>query len=413
MPILLQMHQISKLYPGVQALDHVDFDLRAGELHALVGENGAGKSTLVKILSGAVSPDNGNIEMDGKRIVLSTPLQAREHGIATIYQELNLVPELTVGQNIFLGREPRRKGILGPFVDWGETYRRSEALLSSLGLPIDARTPVHSLGIAQRQMAEIARALSESSRILILDEPTATLTDREIEILFNTVKTLKSQGVGIVYISHRLGEIYEIADRVTVLRDGKLVKTQDVAGTSITEIINQMVGREISQQFPRDFNEPGEEMLRVEGVGAVPLVVRSGEIVGLAGLVGAGRTELAETVFGLRKRPGCTVHVRGRVASCCHPGDAKELGLALIPEDRRNWRMDNSQRDDVVFAPGVDRFGERQLVTVLPADERDFEKWNRNPYLPSEGGDGRVEDDGAAYLLPYWMGRFHGFIAEK
>ena len=332
---LLEMQQISKSFPGVHALDKVDFDLEAGELHALVGENGAGKSTLVKILSGAIHPDSGTILLDGNPITLNNPVHSRQLGIATIYQELNLVPELTVGQNIFLGKEPKRFGMLGSLIDWREMYRRSTELLDSLGLAVDPKTRVAELGIAQRQMVEIARALSESSRILILDEPTATLTDREIEILFETVNKLKAQGVGILYISHRLPEIYEIGDRVTVLRDGKLVSTQSVAETSVGNLINMMVGREIDQQFPRDFGTPGEEMLRVSGVGEVSLVLRRGEIVGLAGLVGAGRTELAETLFGLRKRPGCTVHVKGKEVTPKSPAAAKNMGFALIPEDRR------------------------------------------------------------------------------
>ncbi len=335
MPKLLEMRQICKSYPGVQALDGVDFDLCAGELHALVGENGAGKSTLVKILSGAVRPDSGTITLDGQTVSMNDPLHSRSLGIAIIYQELNLVPELSVGQNIYLGREPRRSGPFGALIDWKQMYEQSQALLDSLGLAVDPRLQVNQLGIAQRQMVEIARALSESSRILILDEPTATLTDREIEILFDTVKTLKQKGVGIIYISHRLPEIYEIGDRVTVLRDGKLVRTQDVEGTEIGEIINMMVGREISQQFPREFNAPGQEALQVKGVGPVSLVVRRGEIVGLAGLVGAGRTELAETVFGLRRRPGCALFVNGQEVKPRNPAAAKEIGIALIPEDRR------------------------------------------------------------------------------
>ena len=330
------MQRITKTYPGVRALAEVDFDLNAGEVHALVGENGAGKSTLIKILSGAVRPDSGTVRLDGDPVILSNPVHSRSLGIATIYQEFNLVPELTVGQNVFLGREPRRRGLIGALVDWEQMYSRTTEILNRLGLSVDPRVPVSELGIAQRQMIEIARAISESSRILILDEPTATLTDPEIEILFETIQKLRSQGVGIVYISHRLGEIYEIGDRVTVLRDGHLVGAQDVATVEISEVISMMVGRELDQQFPRDFRPPGEEVLRVTGVGPVPLILRRGEIVGLAGLVGAGRTELAEALFGLRRLPGCMVYVNGHAATPKSPAAAKGMGLALIPEDRRH-----------------------------------------------------------------------------
>ncbi|MGC8786727.1 MAG: sugar ABC transporter ATP-binding protein [Anaerolineae bacterium] len=335
---LLEMRGISKAFPGVQALDNVDLDLYPGEVHVLVGENGAGKSTLMKILAGAYERDAGEIIINGEVQTHWNPAMAKARGIAMVYQEFTLVPYRSVAENIFLGRERTRAGF---FLDKRVMHEEAYKLMESMGVPIDTHLPVMELGVAQQQMVEIAKALSQEARILVLDEPTSALTVREIEQLFETIRRLKGRGVGIIYISHRLEELFVIGDRVTVLRDGQRIGTRQVAETNADEVIKMMVGREIKDLFPRRYCQPGEVALRVQGLCTrdklrdVSFEVRFGEIVGLAGLVGSGRTETARAIFGLDARTAGTIEVMGKKVDHIDPPRAVDMGIGLLPEDRK------------------------------------------------------------------------------
>ncbi|HHY46518.1 MAG TPA: sugar ABC transporter ATP-binding protein [Firmicutes bacterium] len=338
---LLKMVGITKEFPGVKALKGVDFELRAGEVHVLVGENGAGKSTLMKILSGVYRPDSGRILINGKEVQITSPRKAQESGIATIYQEFNLIPYLSIVQNIFLGRELMTNTAI-PRMNYREMRVKAKELLDSLGIQISPDTLVKDLSMAQRQMIEVAKALSLEARILIMDEPTSALTSREIEHLFDIVRALKASGMGIIYISHRLEEIERIGDRVTVLRDGEVIGTKDVSGLSTEELITMMVGREIGDLFPRERVSKGEVALKVEHLSRrnvvkdVSLEVHYGEIVGLAGLVGSGRTELARLIFGADRFDHGEIVISGRRVKGDHnPSASVRSGLSFLPEDRK------------------------------------------------------------------------------
>ncbi|SDN25239.1 sugar ABC transporter ATP-binding protein [Allokutzneria albata] len=335
-PELLRVEGITKRFTGALALSDVDFDLRSGEVHVLLGENGAGKSTLVKVLAGAHSPDTGRIVVDGREVRLGSPQQAAKLGIAVIHQELTLVPDLSVAENLFLGRMPRRFG----FVDRALVRRRAREMLERVGLPVDPGTPVRELGIAQQQMVEIARALDTDAKVLVLDEPTAVLTETETDRLLEIMAELRDEGVGLVFITHHLEEIRRIADRITVLRDGESVGVLP-AGSSVDEMVRMMVGRTISEQYPRRAREPGEVLLSVSGLtrsGAfsdISFEVRAGEVLGIAGLVGSGRTEVARAVFGVDHYDSGEVVVAG---SRPRAGDVRAVmraGLGLVPEDRK------------------------------------------------------------------------------
>ncbi|WP_169972713.1 sugar ABC transporter ATP-binding protein [Tautonia rosea] len=337
---VLRLRGIRKSFAGVQALERVSFDLRAGEVHALVGENGAGKSTLIKVITGAHEPDEGTIEVNGRSIVENDPVRSRSLGIAAIYQQPALFPDLTVAENIAIGLEPG-----GPWhrVRWGERHRRARLLLDRIGAAIDPETEVRRLTMPEQQLVEIARALGADARILIMDEPTASLGDQEVEHLFEVVRELKAQGVGIIYISHRLEELSLVADRVTALRDGRLVGTKPMAEVDRSELIRMMVGRELAAVFPKVEVPPGEVVLSAEGLGCqasgvhnVSFFVRSGEILGIAGLVGAGRTEMARVLFGLTPADRGTLRILGRPESINAPDQAVALGIAYVPEDRRH-----------------------------------------------------------------------------
>ena len=337
---VLEASGISKRYPGVHALDDVSLRILPGEVHAVVGENGAGKSTLMKILSGAQTPDGGSILVGGQPVTIESPRAAHDQGIITIYQELSLVNALSVGENIFLGDLPTRSG--GSWqVDWPDVWRRSAELLEQVGLRIRPQTLVRELSVAQKQMVEIARALARNVRVLILDEPTSSLTERETERLFAIIAVLKEQGVGIAYISHRLGEVFRIAQRVTVLRDGKLVGTVPVAEASEDLLVRMMVGRDLSRLFThaRETDAPvrlaGRGLSRGKALHDVDFDVRAGEIVGLAGLVGAGRTELVRCLFGADRIDRGEILLDGVAVTIRTPGDAVNLGIALVPEDRK------------------------------------------------------------------------------
>jgi ribose transport system ATP-binding protein len=330
------MKQIVKTYPGVQALKEVDFAIYPGEVHGLVGENGAGKSTLMKILAGAELMDSGQIILDGAPVSFLTPQQAQSAGIAIIYQEFNLVPELSVAENIFLGREPVRLG----FVRFQSERSAAREIIKSLGIDLDVDLPVKRCSIAQQQMVEIAKALSGNARLIAMDEPSATLTQHELDTLFALIRTLKQQGVSVIYISHRLEEIFAICDRVTVMRDGERIATAPVQDLTREAIIEKMVGRQITDEFPKEICTPGAELIRVEHltgdmVRDVSFSLWHGEIVGLTGLVGAGRTEVARMLFGADPIGQGIVFLEGRPVQFATPRHAIDAGICLLTEDRK------------------------------------------------------------------------------
>lgn len=332
---LLQMKNITKLYPGVVALDNVQFDLKKGEVHALVGENGAGKSTLIKILAGSVKSDGGVIFFDGNEYTGYTTHEAIKIGISVIYQEFNLVPVMTVQENIFFGRELRN----GIFADKAKMIERTREVFSELNVTIDPNEMVKNLSIAHQQLTEIAKAILNDAKVIVMDEPSATLTNKELETLFSLVRKLKEKGTSIIYISHRLEEIFEIADRVTVYRDGQFVDCKDVAKTNRDELIRLMVGRELSGTFPHAHTVGDEVVLEVrnifnEKVKDVSFKLHKGEILGITGLVGAGRSELVRAIFGADHSLG-EVYVKGELTPIKNPLDAIKHGIALLPEDRK------------------------------------------------------------------------------
>jgi len=339
---LLKAQGITKNFPGVLALDGVDFELMPGEVHVLVGENGAGKSTLIKVLSGVYPKDAGQIYVNGDLVDIDSVHTAQALGISTIYQELNLIPELTVAQNIFLGREPRKKGVLAFLVDNRRVEQDSARLLESLGLDIPINTMVSDLTVPQQQMVEVAKALSLDAKVFIFDEPTATLAAKESETLFATIRQLQDRGIGVIYISHRLEEAWRIGNRVSVLRDGCYIGTLDIPEAQMGDLIKMMVGRDIKEQFPRTFQEPGPIALELKNVSRegvlhdINLTVRQGEIVGLAGLVGSGRTELARVIFGIDSIDSGEIHLFGEKVKIDSPVTASRLGLAFLTEDRKS-----------------------------------------------------------------------------
>ncbi|GIV75905.1 MAG: ribose import ATP-binding protein RbsA [Litorilinea sp.] len=335
---LLSLRNITKTFPGVVALDHVQFDVRAGEVHALLGENGAGKSTLIKLIAGAYQPDQGEIFFQGRPVTIDSPRTAAELGVAVIYQETSLYPELTVAENIFMGRHPR--GALGR-VDWKRMAREAEAIFQAMEVEIDVGRKVGQLTVGNRQRVEIAKALSQQARVLIMDEPTAALTARDVETLFQIVRRLREQGVGIIYISHRLEEVFELADRVTVLRDGKYVDTLDVADATPARLISMMVGRSLDTLFPKVEVPRGEPILEVQGltragvVEDINLTLHRGEILGLSGLVGSGRSDLAQILFGVHPPDAGEIRINGRPVRIGSPQAAMQMGIAYVSEDRQ------------------------------------------------------------------------------
>jgi ribose transport system ATP-binding protein len=340
---LVSIHNLSKSFPGVRALDNVRFDLRAGEVHALMGENGAGKSTLMKILAGVYRKDEGEIKLDGQLVEIDSPVHAQHLAIGIIHQELNLMPHLTAAQNIFLGREPRDRW--GIFLDEERLNRDTQVLFDRMNLVLDPRTPIGELTVARQQMVEIAKALSFKSRVLIMDEPTAALNNAEIDELFRIIRQLKSEGVGIVYISHKMDEIQRISDRITVMRDGSTIDTVP-AGTAMQRVIAMMVGRNLEQaeKFIPD-TSANEVLLDVRGLNRgrtirdVSFSVRRGEIVGFAGLMGAGRTEVARAVFGADPIDSGEVLMHGRVIKLTSPQDAVQAGIGYLSEDRKHFGL--------------------------------------------------------------------------
>ncbi len=336
---ILKMTNISKNFAGVHALRGVQFNLYPGEVHAILGENGAGKSTLIKIITGVHQPNDGEIYLNGQQVHFDNPLAARQHGIAAIYQEPSLFPDLDIAENIFVGRQPTQ---IGGTINWKGMYAEAQSLLTTLGVELNPKTKARSLSVAQQQMVEIARALSVNAKILIMDEPTSSLTLAEVADLFRIVRQLREKGTAIVFISHRLEDLFEMADRVTVLRDGAYVDTRPMAGITTDILIQLMVGRTLSDLFPKQNVEAGEVMLRVENLSLegvftnVSFELRKGEILGMAGLVGAGRTDVACTLFGISPANSGRIEINGKEVKITSPQQAMDLGLAYVPEDRQH-----------------------------------------------------------------------------
>lgn len=347
---ILQMEHISKSFPGVQALSDVALTVRRGEVHGLLGENGAGKSTLMKILSGAYRPDTGTITLNGQVIDIHTPIEAQRMGIVTIYQEFTLVPSLTIAENVFMGREP------GPpsLVSWRGLRQQTQALMQHLGIDLDPMKTVHNLSVAEQQMVEIARALSMKSQIIIMDEPTSALSEHEVQQLMRIIRELRTQGISVIFITHHLEEALDICDRITVLRDGRNVGTEDIGNITLNDIIRMMVGRSLEELFTRPPKQDfGDVALRVRDLNRsgdprdpsatvlhdISFEVCKGEILGIAGLIGAGRTEMARAIFGADRFDSGTIEVFGTPVTIRSPEDAIRLGIGLVPEDRKQQAL--------------------------------------------------------------------------
>lgn len=366
--VILKMHRIRKTFPGVVALDDVHFELRKGEVHILLGENGAGKSTLVKILSGAYQKTGGQIFLYGQETDIRNPKHAQELGISIIYQEFNLVPHLSAGENIFLGRESTLN--LG-VIDQKKIFESAQKILNDLGVEINARSLVKELGVAQQQMVEVAKALSLDAKILIMDEPTSALTEHEIKELFATIRRLKEKDVSIIYISHRLEELFEIGDRITVLRDGKYIGTHAISEITRPELIRMMVNRELKEQFPKQKTKRGKEVLRIEDLSRngmlenISFSLHCGEVLGIAGLLGSGRTELARFIFGVDKVDSGRIYIKGKLQKIKSPRSAINLGIGFLTEDRKSQGliMILSLKENVCL-PSVKRLSKLGIVNV-------------------------------------------------
>ncbi len=333
----LRVEGVEKSFPGVRALNNVTFAVRKGTVHALCGENGAGKSTLMKIVNGLYQPDAGQLYIDDEPVTIKTPIQAREHGIAMIAQELNYVPHMTVAENFFLGRLPRK----GPRVDWSFVRSEAEAILKREGLPYSIDQKLNTLTVSDVQMLEILRAVYHKADVLIMDEPTSAIAQRDVENLFAKIDLLRSEGVSIVYISHKMDEVFRIADDITILRDGAVVSTDRASDLTLDDVISRMVGRKLDNQYPKEHLPIGDTVLEVRDLHRehvftdISMRVHSGEIVGLAGLVGAGRSEAVQSIFGLDPHDSGEILVNGTKVSISSPRDAIRNGIAMLPEDRR------------------------------------------------------------------------------
>ena len=367
---LLSLKNIVKIFPGVLALDNVNFDLYPGEIHAICGENGAGKSTLVKVITGVYTIDEGEIFINGEKQKFSNPDDAFLKGISIIYQETSLFEEMTVLENLFLGHEKQKKmfGFL-PVLDYKTMQCEVERIFNMLSTEMDPSVRIKDLGMAQKQMVEIAKALTFNVKILILDEPTSSLTQREVEALFSIIKKLKQQGVGIVYISHRLEEIFEVCDRVTVIRDGKYISTKNVQETNKDELVRDMVGRSVDNYYPKTKVEIGEELLKVENLNVDGLLdninfyINRGEIVGFAGLAGSGRTELAQALCGFIKKTSGDIYLENIKVNIDSYTDSKELGIVYVSEDRSKYGLvvDMSVKHNVTM-PQLHNFSKLSFI---------------------------------------------------
>ena len=363
---LLEMKNITKTFPGVKALDRVNFDLYPGEIHALMGENGAGKSTFIQVLTGVHHPDGGEIILDEKKIVMHDPLVPARHGIAAIYQHLAIYPDLTVAENIFMGHEKLTKGVKR--INWKQTNQAAQELLTKMGTTIKPTDTMGTLSIAQQQMVEIAKALSQNMKILIMDEPTAALTRQESEELYAIARSLREQGVSIILISHRFEDTYKLADRVSILRDGQYIGTWNINEVSEGELVRHMVGRSIDQFFPVKNNPIGNELLRVENLSQtgrfadISFTLHEGEILGLTGLVGAGRTEIVQAVCGITKASG-KIYINGEHVTIKSPHDALAYSIGMLPEDRQKqglflpWSINHN-----ITLPTIDRYTRKKII---------------------------------------------------
>lgn len=379
--VILEMRGISKSFPGVQALKEVDFVLHRGEIHGLVGENGAGKSTLMNILTGALIPDTGIIKLKGKPVNIENPRKAQIMGISIVHQELSLLPNLTIGQNIFLGREPK---LFLPFlIDWKKLYYLAREQLKKINLDLDPQILVSEISVAQQQMVEIARALSFNSDIIVMDEPTSTLTEREVRELFSIMRTLKEQGISIIFISHRLEEIFQITDRVTVLRDGILVGSAPISQVNPKEVVKMMVGRELKEIFPKESLPHKEKVLSVRNLKnkylkGVSFDLHRGEILGLTGLIGSGRTSVARAIFGVDPLDDGEIWVEGKRVKIRSPQQAISYGIGFLPEDRKGqglflrlpliYNIGMAGTRDLTFC-GIIRFKKLQELALYFVDK--------------------------------------------
>ncbi len=349
-----EMRNISKSFPGVKALDNVGFSVEKGEIRALVGENGAGKSTLMKILNGNYKKDSGDILIDGVPVNITNPQVADAHGITIIFQELNLVDDLSIAENIFAGRLAKR----GKLINWKEVNDKAKVLLDRVSFDVDPTRLVGSLTVAEKQMVEIAKALSRNSKIILMDEPSATLTKKELDALFEIIRDLKKSGIAVIYISHRMEEIFQICETVTVMRDGQIIGTRDVAGVTSDELVQMMVGREVNSAYPKRNVEIGEEVLRVENLSRkdreqnVAFSLRKGEVLGIAGLVGAGRTEIMRAIFGVDYIKSLDVYIKGEKVKITDPASAKKYKIAFLTEDRKveGLTLDFTVKGNIVSA---------------------------------------------------------------
>lgn len=336
---LLELKNITKIFPGVKACDNVSFNVNKGEVHALVGENGAGKSTLMKVMAGIYTPEEGQIIYKGEEVKFSNPLDAKEKGIILIHQELSLVPQMTVAENILLGSLPTRGA---GRVNWNELNDRASEAIKKLGCQFKPSDLISDLTIAHQQMVEIARAISYDANIVIFDEPTASLTQEEVQVLYKNIELLKEQGIGIIYISHKLNEIFEVSDTITVLRDGKKIDTLNADETDEPEITKKMIGRDITDYFTsKKITEYGNEVIKLENISRknefenINFSIREGEVLGLYGLLGAGRTEIAETIFGINQPDSGQIYFEGKAVDIDHSKTAVNMGIGLIPESRK------------------------------------------------------------------------------
>jgi len=357
---ILNLRKISKYFPGIKALDEVDFKVRTGEVHALVGENGAGKSTLVKIMTGIYQPTSGSIFMNGKKITFPSPIHSQKAGISAIHQEATMFPELSVLENIFMGHHIKKseRGLL----DWVEMKKRAKELLIRLEMDVDVNTLVKDLSIAQRHMVEIAKALSMDAKVVIMDEPTSALTLKEVEYLYRIIRKLKSQGRAIIFISHKFEEVFDIADHFTVLRDGKFIEEGKIKNISQEEIIRTVVGRTLDKMFPKIDTKLGKMALKVEGLSRpgvfkdISFELHQGEILGFFGLVGAGRSEVMQTIFGIDHKKDGEIMIHEQIADIKNPNDAMAKGIAYVPEDRQlQGTILNMSVKDNVTLPVVDK----------------------------------------------------------
>lgn len=364
--IILAAHQITKSFPGVTALDRVSMSCARGSIHAIVGENGAGKSTLMKLIAGVYQPDDGQLVYMGEEVKFESPHDAQQRGVSIIYQEFNLLPNLNVTENIVLAQEPLREP--GIFIDRAAQYRQATAVLNQLGVKIDLEATIGQLSVAEQQMVEIAKALARQAELIIMDEPSAVLVGEELQNLFRVIRKVKEEGVTVLYVSHRLEEIFELAERVTVLKDGRVTGHLDVAETNKADLIRRMVGRSLAETFPPRTNAIAEPVLSIENISTgrlrnVNLTLHRGEILGIAGLVGAGRTELADVIFGAQEAQDGAIRLQGKVALIRNPDAAIRAGLGYVTEDRKSEGLvlTQSVRKNIALA-SLDR---RQQLGVV------------------------------------------------